>query len=88
MSMLQSLHSYHTALQTAFHLAQTLAIEPLLDNLVYVLGLLCKCPVRSGDLTPREIWNKSIHALRHLGFENGIVCRLDEEYRLFDDLFV
>lgn len=81
-------HYYHISLQTALRPSHALSLEPLLDDLIYFLWLLSKRPVCRRNLAPRQIWNKSIHALRHFRLEDRVVCRLDEEYRLFDDLFV
>lgn len=79
---------YHMHLQTALRPAHALSLEPLLDDLIDFFGLLGKRPMCRSNLGSRQIWNKSIHALRHFRLEDRVVCRLDEENRLFDDLFV
>ena len=76
------------SLQSTLRLAQTLSFEPLSKDLIHFLGLLREGPVRRLNLASRQIGDGRIHALGHLGLEDRVVCRLDEEDGLIDDFVV
>jgi hypothetical protein len=75
-------------LQDALCLAKSLPLEPLPNSLIHLHRLLRERPVGGCDFASCQVRDERIHALRHLRFEYGVVTRLDEEYRLFDDLLV